>query len=185
MVGRLRRIAYLLLLSAEISAGLGCTPIVSRLQPYRDDPVKARELERRANALCCRRRGPTDMPPHPFTTDGCSLWPDDGWVSCCVDHDIAYWCGGSCEDRAQADQTLRRCVAEHGPAGMGTTMYVGVRVGGLPWYPVPFRWGYGFDWPHGYDHRHADATGCPPAWPSLSPTQGGVRVSRGVARQAP
>ena len=30
-------------------------------------------------------------------------------------------------------------------------MYIGVRIGGPPWYPVPFRWGYGWDWPHGYD----------------------------------
>ena len=40
---------------------------------------------------------------------------------------------------------------EHGPVGMGTTMYIGVRIGAPPWYPFPFRWGYGWDWPHGYD----------------------------------
>ena len=64
---------------------------------------------------------------------------------------MAYWCGGSCRDREHADATLRECVAQHGPVGMGTTMYIGVRIGGPPWYPVPFRWGYGWDWPHGYD----------------------------------
>lgn len=162
MVGREGRFKYLLMLLAVATTGAGCTPIASRLQPYRDDPVKARELEERANAFCCRRRGRADLPPHPFTTDGCSLWPDGAWVGCCVTHDIAYWCGGSREDREQADALLRGCVAEHGPVGMGTMMYVGVRAGGLPWYPVPFRWGYGFDWPHGYEHLHADTTACPP-----------------------
>jgi len=155
----LRRGRSLILLVVSMAA-VGCTPTVSRLEPYRDDPVQAGELERRANAFCCRRRGPTDLPPHSFTTDGCSLWPDGAWVNCCVDHDIAYWCGGSCEDREQADEALRTCVAENGPLGMGSTMYLGVRVGALPWYPFPFRWGYGWDWPRGYEHVHADGGGC-------------------------
>ena len=38
-------------------------------------------------------------------------------------------------------------------------MYLGVRIGAVPWYPVPFRWGYGWDWPHGYDDTPTDAGG--------------------------
>lgn len=158
--------------SAHLVAGLvltvlsaGCTPTVNRLQPYRDDPVQARELAERANELCRQQCGPSGLPPHRFTTDGCSLWPDGSWVSCCVDHDMAYWCGGSCEDRAHADATLRQCVAEHGPVGMGTTMYVGVRIGAPPWYPFPFRWGYGWDWPHGYGCLQGDGSAGQPGAP--------------------
>lgn len=141
--------------------GAGCTPTTHRLQPYRDDPVQAHELERRASEFCCRRRGPTDLPPHHFTTDGCSDWPDGSWASCRVDHDIAYWCGGSCADRAQADDGLRRCVADSSSAAMGAIMYLGVRLGGLPWYPTASRWAYGWDWPHGYDRLPEEPIGCP------------------------
>jgi hypothetical protein len=155
------RTAHLLVGFAVTLLGAGCTPTVFRLEPYRDDPAQAQQLERRANEFCCQRRGPTDLPPHRFTTDGCSLWPDGTWVNCCVDHDIAYWCGGSCEDREDADETLRECVAHHGPVGMGTIMYVGVRAGALPWYPFPFRWAYGWDWPRGYDQLPAVRSDCP------------------------
>lgn len=88
-------------------------------------------------------------PPHPFTTDGCSAWPDDGWVDCCVVHDVAYWCGGSAEDRARADELLESCVASVAPR-MAPVMWLGVRMGGVPWMPTPWRWGYGWDYPSGY-----------------------------------
>ena len=48
-------------------------------------------MERRAREYCAQFEG--EKPPHPFTTDGCSMWPDDGWAQCCVEHDFAYWCG--------------------------------------------------------------------------------------------
>jgi hypothetical protein len=128
----------------------GCTPATSRLEPYRDDATQAEALQRRAVEVCRQRRG-ADLPPHPFTSDGCSLWPDGPWVNCCLDHDIAYWCGGSSEDRDRADEAFRQCVAAESSTGMGTVMFAGVRVGSLPWYPLPFRWGYGWDWPRGFD----------------------------------
>ena len=143
-----------------VALAAGCTPTVNRLEPYRDHPDAARELAAKAAAICSQTRG-ADLPPHPFTTDGCSLWPDCTWVDCCVTHDMAYWCGGSCEDRERADEALRECVAEHGPTGMGTTMYVGVRIGGPPWLPFSFRWGYGWDWPHGYDDGRRSSPASP------------------------
>jgi len=146
-MGSRRRLGSLLFLTLVV----GCTPTVNRLEPYRDDAVAAGKLEASAEQLCRERRGPAGVPPHRFTTDGCSWWPDGTWVECCVTHDMWYWCGGSCDEREHADADLRQCVAANGPGGMGTTMYLGVRVGGAPWYPVPFRWGYGWDWPHGYD----------------------------------
>ena len=55
-----------------------------------------------------------------FTSDGCSRFPDgtptqqDLWASCCVQHYKAYWQGGTYDDRVEADQELRRCVAAVG-----------------------------------------------------------------------
>jgi hypothetical protein len=126
-----------------------CTPTVHRLAPYRSDPAAADALERRAQSVCRQAHGVN--PPHHFTTDGCSLWPDDGWVGCCIEHDMTYWCGGTSADRAHADVTLRDCVsAEHG-ASMAWLMYAGVRVFGVPWGPFPWRWAYGWDYCRGDD----------------------------------
>jgi hypothetical protein len=83
------------------------------------------------------------------------MWPDRSWVQCCVEHDIAYWCGGSAEDRRRADAALRQCVTEKSSACMGTMMYLGVRPGGIPWSPFPWRWAYGWDGIHGYDRPAA------------------------------
>jgi len=136
---------------AIVVALLACvacvTPTRSELAPW---PAESAESMRSRALLACRdRRGQEETPPHPFTTDGCSLCPDDGWVDCCVEHDIAYWCGGSADDRAQADRVLESCVAKGSPA-MAPLMWLGARVGGAPWIPVPWRWGYGWDFPSGY-----------------------------------
>lgn len=90
----------------------------------------------------------------PFASDGCSLFPDrapDGkadWCGCCLAHDLAYWRGGTAEERLQADRALRQCVqAASGSAALGATMLAGVRSGGGPYFVTPYRWGYG--WPYG------------------------------------
>ena len=102
------------------------------------------------SAECRARRGDAATPPHPFTTDGCSLWPDGPWVECCVLHDRAYWCGGSAEERERADRTLEACVESAGSSATAGAMWLGVRIGGVPWWPAPWRWGYGWDYPAGY-----------------------------------
>jgi hypothetical protein len=126
-----------------------CTPTVHHLEPYSSDPAAAEALERRAQAVCSQTRGVT--PPHLFTTDGCSMWPDDGWVQCCVEHDIAYWCGGTNADREHADVVFRDCVSAAHDATMAWIMYWAVRVGGGPSQPFPWRWAYGWDYYRGYD----------------------------------
>lgn len=90
----------------------------------------------------------------PFATDGCSLFPDQSlvsntdWCSCCLRHDLAYWRGGTEDERLKADQDLKRCVlAASGSAQLAELMYAGVRTGGGPYYFTPYRWGYG--WPYG------------------------------------
>jgi hypothetical protein len=119
-----------------------CVPRVHRLAPYDEDAHLARQLEDRAAADCAARRGAT-IPPNPFKTDGCSMWPNSKWVDCCVEHDIHYWCGGSSEERRRADRELRDCVRDYA-SRTASVMYVGVRIGGGPCQPFPWRWGYGW-----------------------------------------
>lgn len=90
----------------------------------------------------------------PFTTDGCSmfpdhsLWSDADWCTCCVTHDLAYWRGGTAAQRLAADEALLVCVLRStGSAALADLMFNGVRVGGDPAVFTSYRWGYG--WPFG------------------------------------
>jgi hypothetical protein len=96
----------------------------------------------------------TSQPLQPFTTDGCSLFPDrsliskSDWCSCCLAHDLSYWQGGTEAERLNADQALRSCVRHtSGDEKLADLMFVGVRAGGGPYFFTPYRWGYG--WPFG------------------------------------
>lgn len=92
----------------------------------------------------------------PFTTDGCSLFPNgtsehkDLWLNCCVQHDYKYWMGGSKRERLNADLALRSCVAAVGEPKTAEFMLRSVRVGGTPYLPTSFRWGYGWRYFRGY-----------------------------------
>jgi hypothetical protein len=93
----------------------------------------------------------------PFTSDGCSLFPDRSiisnadWCDCCVTHDLAYWRGGTAEERVGADQALRNCVHEATRnEAIADLMYAGVRTGGGPYFFTPYRWAYG--WPFGRNY---------------------------------
>ena len=92
----------------------------------------------------------------PFTSDGCSLFPDgtfaqkELWLSCCTAHDQSYWQGGTYEERLAADQELQQCVAGVEEPKIAQLMLAGVRVGGSPYFPTSFRWGYGWSYPRLY-----------------------------------
>lgn len=135
---------------AAIAVGiLGCARTIHSVEPYRSDPQAASSLETRAVSVCSSRHSP--LPSREFVTDGCSMFPDSAWVECCVSHDIAYWCGGTTHERAAADRELGVCVAATDRPTLGWWMGKGVRIGGVPWAPTPWRWGYGWDWPKGYE----------------------------------
>ena len=92
----------------------------------------------------------------PFTTDGCSAFPqgtmaqNELWLNCCIAHDKTYWKGGTYAEREQADAELESCVAKVGEPQIAAVMLLGVRVGGAPYWPTRFRWGYGWSWPRFY-----------------------------------
>lgn len=128
-----------------------CVPMHHSIAPYDKDPAAARTLEEHAADVCTAARGRDALPTNRFTTDGCSFWPDNGWQQCCIEHDVDYWCGGSDVDRCAADRRLRACAETSGHGTVGRVMYFGTRLGGHPWVPFPWRWGYGWDWPYAYD----------------------------------
>ena len=98
---------------------------------------------------CSLRVGP--QPLEPLTTDGCSLFPDDAILSCCTDHDIDYWQGGTAARRKQVDERFRRCVEDvSGSVLFATLAHRGVRIGGNPYLPPAAGWGYGWPYPRRY-----------------------------------
>jgi hypothetical protein len=101
--------------------------------------------------------GKSDIILSDFTSDGCSLFPDrslinsDDWCDCCFEHDIAYWKGGTEEERLAADVALRECILEKtGNKELADLMYEGVRLGGSPYFYNWYRWGYGWSYERKY-----------------------------------
>jgi len=93
-------------------------------------------------------------PSKQFTTDGCSggmsiFWravfrKPPPWESDCIDHDRAYWAGGSAEQKKAADIRLAEAVRRRGYPIIAKAMYYAVRIGGVHWLPTAWRWGYGY-----------------------------------------
>ena len=97
-----------------------------------------------------------------FSSDGCSLFVDgtfespELWKDCCLQHDIAYWRGGTELERESADLALKACVQKKtGNAKLAELMYQAVRTGGEPHFPTWYRWGYG--WPVGRGYQRLTA----------------------------
>ena len=92
----------------------------------------------------------------PFTTDGCSSFPNGTfekknlWLACCTAHDFTYWQGGTYIERVKADESFKQCIIKVGKPTLAKFMLAGVRVGGTPYLPTPFRWGYGWPFFRGY-----------------------------------
>ncbi|WP_228768372.1 hypothetical protein [Shewanella sp. TC10] len=92
----------------------------------------------------------------PFTSDGCSVFPDGTlqhqqlWLQCCTAHDFDYWQGGTYKQRQDSDKRLKHCVEQVGQPQIAEIMLAGIRVGGSPYFPTTYRWGYGWPYPRGY-----------------------------------
>lgn len=111
------------------------------------------KLQSAAKIHCAQGRcAVTEIEPmQDFSTDGCSLFPDSSlidskdWCSCCLAHDLAYWRGGTSEERLKADEEFKGCVqAATGNAALADLMFAGVRVSGGPYFFTSYRWGYGW-----------------------------------------
>lgn len=96
----------------------------------------------------------------PFKTDGCSLWIDGPpaypnlWRHCCVAHDLAYWQGGSREQRIIADKAIQACVFKAADSkGMANYMHGMIRWGGSPYWLSLYRWSYGWNYWDGFKPR--------------------------------
>jgi hypothetical protein len=114
-----------------------------------------------AMLACCTPAGATDLKD--FTSDGCSLFPDGTvsdqaqWCECCLQHDIAYWRGGTEAERRTSDEELRACILKRtGDKALAETMYLGVRAGGHPAFPAWYRWAYGWPYGRGYEPLTAE-----------------------------
>lgn len=64
-------------------------------------------------------------------SDGCTLFPDGSYVSCCDMHDAAY---GALYNRRKADKDLKKCVDACGRPVLAWVIWLGVRLGGWPFW---------------------------------------------------
>ena len=128
-----------------------CTLNRHTVKPYKRDCESSLKLQKDAADVCLTRK--IELPPKKMFTDGCSAWPNWKINDCCVKHDIQYWCGGTIENRRAADNELRSCVSKETGPKYAWIVYRGVRLGGVPWFPVRWRWGYGYKYlkKHKYD----------------------------------
>ena len=91
-----------------------------------------------------------------FQSDGCSSFPDGTlfeqnlWLGCCETHDYEYWKGGTSDQKEQSDKDLESCVSKVGEPTIAALMLTGVTIGGSPYIPTSYRWGYGWPYPKGY-----------------------------------
>jgi hypothetical protein len=130
---------------------IGLALVLATFVIYSDQSFEAENIE----ALRESARSSVEiLPENEFTTDGCSLWFnsifDNDFTEICIEHDIEYWKGGNNEDRKIADDKLREQINEMMPF-MGDFMYLGVRLFGHPLLSIPWRQGYGFEYPLNLD----------------------------------
>ena len=92
-------------------------------------------------------------PPKPFKSDGCTLSPAFNFLHCCEVHDRKYWRGGTREQRREADIAFRDCIRAAGRPVLAEIYFRAVRVAASPISPVPWRWGFGWPWPKGYEKK--------------------------------
>lgn len=99
-----------------------------------------------------------EVPQVPFSSDGCSCWPDSflkrkgftveriSLYPGCFWHDVRYWLGKPGDDlaRLRADSKLMLYVAEVHSIELAELMFDGVRAGGIEELNLPFSWGFGW-----------------------------------------
>ncbi len=113
--------------------------------------------EVRALAVRTTLAGGKAIPPGDFVFDGCTLFPERllglDLTRACLEHDIAYWAGGTTEERRAADIVFKAAVAEAGRAGtiLAPLAYTGVHLFGDTWLTKIFDANWGFGWNNHHD----------------------------------
>ncbi|MEZ4104086.1 MAG: hypothetical protein R3B60_02240 [Candidatus Paceibacterota bacterium] len=108
--------------------------------------------EMKAEAIAYGQNLNKTTPPREFKQDGCTLFPDKVFGSdfseACLKHDIAYWHGGSEEERKKADTELRLNIADSGISGyyLQYFVYYGTQIFGDTWLTRLFEANWGFGW---------------------------------------
>ena len=90
--------------------------------------------------------GSDEILPNGQISDGCTLIPDGHIKPCCLIHDQEYYRGGTREERRQSDDKLFNCVTKKKGFQhkvFAPFIWLGVRIGGIPFLPTTFRWGFG------------------------------------------
>jgi len=103
----------------------------------------------------------------PAYKDGCSggmswvyrnlLGKLPAWEGCCDAHDRLYGPGGTSDERAAADSGLYECVAASGHTLIAGVMWATVKVGGQPFFPFGWRWGFDKDYSTSWWYTRAGA----------------------------
>ena len=84
--------------------------------------------------------------PSGAKSDGCTLIPDGHIRDCCLRHDQEYFAGGTRKERRESDKRLYNCVRKKTGLAhklVAPFIWLGVRIGGVPFLSTPFRWGFG------------------------------------------
>lgn len=113
-------------------------------------PITTSEETERALAYATEHG--KELPPIAFYHDGCTAFPDHlpghNFYDACLNHDIAYWLGGTEEERKRANTQLIADIRTTGPLGpvLAPIMYVAVQYGGNNWFShqIGSEWGYGW-----------------------------------------
>lgn len=85
-----------------------------------------------------------------FETDYCTgfsegtIFRPNLWKSCCFDHDLRYWFGGSKGEENKADLVLKQCVAQKAGSFYSNIMYYAVRTGHYSPIKHRLKWGWGY-----------------------------------------
>jgi hypothetical protein len=90
--------------------------------------------------------GSDEILPNGKRSDGCTLIPDGHIRPCCLIHDREYYQGGTRFQRSESDKRLYNCVRKRNGVQhriVAPLIWVGVRIGGSPYFPTSFRWGFG------------------------------------------
>jgi hypothetical protein len=114
-------------------------------------PVTTPAMHAEAEAYATERN--KAIPPRAFKFDGCSMFfdslPGYDFTHACLQHDIAYWIGGSPTERSEADIAFRAEISSMGSLGplFAPVMYAGVHIFGDTWLAriINANWGWGWN----------------------------------------